>query len=278
MIACSRMYNLTPAIREAWDRVFVHAAEVSGVPLDIVAHAAPAPLDDLWTRNDMGAVFMCGWPFATAEPRPVPICAPVPAAPHYGGEAVYFTCLAVRRDSGFATVEDTFGGRIAWTAENSHSGFNALRHHLLRFRTPERPILYRESVGPLVTPAAAIGSVMEGKADLAPVDSFVWDLLARHAPERIAGLRIVDRTAPAPFPPIVASPGIAADAAERLGAAFTVMAAEPGIRPVLDFLLLKGFAAVNSAAYDITRRRAEEAAGPSGTAVRFGGRRASSLT
>jgi len=72
MIACSRMYNVTPAVREAWDRAFEHAARVSGVPLEIVAHAAPAPLDELWARDDMGSVLMCGWPFAEADPQPHP--------------------------------------------------------------------------------------------------------------------------------------------------------------------------------------------------------------
>ena len=259
MIACSRMYNAAPAVRAAWDAVFARVAEVSGVALDIVAHPAPALLDELWARDDMGAVLMCGLPFATARPRPVPVAVPVPAPAHYGGRAVYFTRLAVRADSAFETVEDTFGGRIAWTVENSYSGHVAPRHHLGRFRGPGRPGLYREAVGPLVTPAAAMASVIEGRADIAPVDAFVWDLLARHAPERIAALRVVGATDPAPFPPIVASPGIAPEAARRLAAAFAGMAAEPAMRPVLDRLLLEGFAAPDPAAYDLTRRRAEEA-------------------
>lgn len=256
MIACSRMYNVAPAVREAWDRAFEHVAAVSGVPLEIVAHAAPAPLDELWARDDLGAALMCGWPFATAEPRPVPIAVPLPAPPHYGGEPVYFSCLVVRRDSAFASVEDTFGGRVAWTVENSYSGFAALRHHLRRYRTPDRPDPFREWVGPLVTPSAAIDSVLEGRADLAPVDSFVWDLLDRHAPGRIAGLRVVGRTAAAPFPPIVASPGIEPEAARRLGESFAAMGREDSMRPVLDRLLLNGFAEVDAAAYDITRQRA----------------------
>lgn len=259
MIACSRMYNVAPAVRAAWDRVFAHAAEVSGVPLEVVAHPAPAPLEELWTRPDLGAAFMCGLPFAIADPRPVPLAVPVPAPAHYGGEPVYFSRLAVRGDSRFETVEDTFGGRVAWTVENSYSGYVALLHHLRRYRAPDRPTLYREAVGPLVTPAAAIEAVIEGNADVAPVDAFVWDLLSLHAPERIAGLRIVDSTVPAPFPPIVASPGIAPEAARRLGAAFESMAEDSAMRPVLDGLLLKGFAAVDPAAYEVTRRRAEAA-------------------
>ena len=40
---------------------------------------------------------MCGWPFAAADPQPVPIAVPLPAPLHYGGKPVYFTCLVVRR-------------------------------------------------------------------------------------------------------------------------------------------------------------------------------------
>lgn len=256
MIACSRMYNVAPAVRAAWAEVFAHVGELSGVHLDIVAHPAPAPLEELWTRPDLGAAFMCGLPFATADPQPVPLAVPVPAPEHYGGKPVYFSRLVVRRDSRFETVEDTLGGRVAWTVENSYSGYVALFDHLRRFCTPDRPTLFRETVGPLVTPAAAIAAVIEGRADLAPVDAFVWDLLALHAPERIAGLRIVDSTVPAPFPPIVASPEILPEAARRLGAAFQSMDGEPAMRPVLDGLLLKGFAAVDPAAYEVTRQRA----------------------
>ena len=39
------------------------------------------------------------------------------------------------------------------------------------------------------------------------------------------------------------------------------MDSEPAMRPVLDGLLLKGFAAVDPAAYEVTRRRAEAAPG-----------------
>src|SRR6218665_3423610 len=77
-IACSRMYNLSPAIRGAWDDLFGWLGRESGTDLQIVAHAAPAPLSELWNRPDMGAVFMCGFPFSQMpeEARPVALAAP----------------------------------------------------------------------------------------------------------------------------------------------------------------------------------------------------------
>lgn len=60
LIACSRMYNVSAGVRARWDDLFVWLGGQAGVELDIVAHASPAPLSELWERPDMGAVFMCG--------------------------------------------------------------------------------------------------------------------------------------------------------------------------------------------------------------------------
>lgn len=258
-IACSRMYNVTPEARAAWNAIFEWAASRSGVPLEVIEHAAPAPLDDLWARDDMGCVFMCGWPWAMADPRPRLIAAPVPAAPRYDGRPVYFTDLVVRADSDYRTLADTFGGRLAWTIDTSHSGYNALRHHLLRYRTAARADLYAESIGPLVSPIGALRSVIDGAADVAPLDSLCLELLQRHAPERVAALRVIETTEPAPAPPLVASPDADPDECARLAGALASAHEDAALRPALDHALVERFAAVTPELYDVTLARADEA-------------------
>ena len=54
LIANARMYAVTPAVREAWQRLFDWMAGTSGVPLEYIDHAAPAPLETLWAREDLG--------------------------------------------------------------------------------------------------------------------------------------------------------------------------------------------------------------------------------
>ena len=250
LVACARMYNLTPAIAAAWSELFQHMSAASGVPLRVIDHPPPASLDALWRRTDLGCTFMCGWPFAMAGPQPLTVAAPVPRPPRYGGEAVYHSDLVVRRDSPYQCLEDTFGGRIGWTVENSHSGFNAARHHLLAFRRPERPSLYRESIGPLVTPRAAIRAVLDDVVDVAAIDGYALDLLRRHAPEETAELRVMATTAPAPVPPLVASPG-EANAAARLKEAFLTVHEELAAESLLDTLLLERFTGVNAAHYQL---------------------------
>ena len=107
LIACSRMYNAAPGVKAAWDRLFAFVGERSGIALEIIDHEAPAPLEALWRRPDLGCAFMCGWPFAMAERQPRIVCAPVPQPPRYGGKPVDVTDFVVRADSGFETLEDT---------------------------------------------------------------------------------------------------------------------------------------------------------------------------
>ena len=70
LAANARMYSVTPAVKAAWQELFAWVAKESGVPLAYLDHAAPAPLEDLWTRGDLGAAFMCGFPFASAAAKP----------------------------------------------------------------------------------------------------------------------------------------------------------------------------------------------------------------
>jgi len=63
-IANARMYAVTPAVEEAWRALLTQVAEDAGVLLHYVDYPAPQPLEHLWARADLGAVFMCGFPVA----------------------------------------------------------------------------------------------------------------------------------------------------------------------------------------------------------------------
>ena len=257
MIACSRMYDVAPGAAAAWRTLLEWTARRAGVDMTVIDHPFPAPLEDLWERTDLGCAFMCGWPWAERARPPRLLAAPVPAAPRYGGRPVYFTDFVVRDDSPYRTLADTFGGRIAYTVETSHSGWNAARHHLLRYRTPARPTLYREVRGPYISGRRVAPAVLGGEVDVGPMDSYFLDLLRRHAPDVVAGLRVIESTAPAPIPPLVAAPDADADACGRVTAA--LLEAHGELKPVLDELLLARFAAVSPDDYRVTRDRAREA-------------------
>lgn len=65
-VANARMYSVNPAVAGAWKSMFGWLSEQSGVQLDVIDHAFPAPLSELWSRADIACVFMCGFPFLHA--------------------------------------------------------------------------------------------------------------------------------------------------------------------------------------------------------------------
>src|SRR6204780_4200090 len=201
----ARMYAVTPEVEALWRSLLSNVADDAGVALDYVPYPAPQPLEALWSRPDLGAVFMCGYPIALKLAAVVPIAAPIPKAAWAAGRAVYRTDLIVRRDAPYRTLEDTFGARAGWTVTHSQAGFNAFRHHLLAYRTPERATLYGEMHGNLITARRVIGGGREGGGDVGPPDAY-WHLLIRqHAPQLTVGVRVLASTALAPMPAFVAA-------------------------------------------------------------------------
>jgi ABC-type phosphate/phosphonate transport system substrate-binding protein len=245
----ARMYAVTPAVEAAWRALLEHVTRDADVELDYVAYPAPQPLEELWARADLGAVLMCGFPLALRLAQVAPLAAPIPRAPWAGGRPLYRTDLIVRAAAPYRTLEDTFGGRSGWTVEHSHSGFNAWRHHLLAYRTAQRPALYREMRGNLVTARNVLDAVREGRIDVGPLDAYWHLLIARHAPELTAGVRTLTSTAAAPMPAFVAAAGAAPELLARLRAAFAAAATRPWFAALAERLLLEGFAPVNENSY-----------------------------
>jgi ABC-type phosphate/phosphonate transport system substrate-binding protein len=248
----ARMYAVTPEVEDAWRGLLERITAEAGVALRYVSYPAPKPMEDLWRRPDLGCVFMCGYPIALKLAPVVPIASPIPCADWAGGRAVYRSDLIVRADAPYATLEDTFGGRAGWTVAHSHSGFNAFRHHLLGFRMQERPRLYREMVGDLVTAQAILDGVRGGRIDIGPLDAY-WHLLIRkHRPQLTEAVRILTSTDVAPMPAFVGSASVSAELIASLKGAFAAASNRPWFTEFAEVLLLDGFAVVDEADFAAT--------------------------
>jgi len=263
MIASARMYAWSPSLASAWRRLLEWVGTTARVDLAVIDQSGPTSLDELWARDDMGCVFMCGYPWALRRERPALLASPVPSPPRYGGRAVYVTDFIVRADSPYKTLGDTFGGAIAYSAETSHSGYNAPRFHLLSHVTPGRHAFYRKVLGPYIRQRPCLDAVVAGDADVAAIDGYAVDLLRRHDSGATAHIRVVETTAPAPSPPLVASAGIDAAARERLIEALVGAHRSVEARALLDDLLLLRFDRVSPGDFDIflERERAARDAG-----------------
>lgn len=259
LIANARMYSVAPKASASWRALLRWVIARASVDVKVIEHSYPIPISDLWARPDLGCVFMCGWPFAERAPRLRILAAPVPSPARYGGKPVYFSDLVVRAESPYQSIEDTFGARVAYTVEDSHSGYNALRHHLLAYRTPARPTLYAERIGPLVTPKRVLEAIREGDADIGPVDSYAHDLLRAHDPEAASGVRVIATTAATPIPLLVASPDVSDEIVARLRDALLAVGGAPDLAGLRATLLLSKFETVRAEDYEVARERARAA-------------------
>lgn len=249
LVANARMYSVAPAAAAAWKELFGWLASASGVDLVAIDHGFPLPLADLWARDDLAAGFMCGFPFVRSDVPLVPVAAPVPNRGPRAGQPAYASHLIVAVSSALWTIEDTFGGRVGYTVEDSHSGYNALRHHLLPYRAAKGRALYRESIGELFTPRRVVDALLAGTIDVGPLDSYAYELLAHHEPDLVARIRIVATTESAPIPFLVASPEVAPELVASLRAALLRFADVPDGADLRGRLCLSGFASVDRSDY-----------------------------
>jgi len=259
MITSLRMYSVAPGAAHAWRSLFGRVFADVGVDIEFITHRWPEPIDALWKMPDLCCDFMCGWPFSRGEPPMQPIAAPVPAPPRYEGLPRYCSEFLVRESSGWTTLEETFGQRVGWMAENSQSGFNAPRAYLSRYVSSDRGALYSESIGPLGSPVRTLKALRSAQVDVVALDSFLLDLLRRHDPAKLSGIRCVATTPWTPIPPLVAAPEISADVVEKLRAHLVRLHTLAVYDALLDDALLLRFAEHDADSYASLEAMAKDA-------------------
>jgi ABC-type phosphate/phosphonate transport system substrate-binding protein len=258
-VANARMYSVNAGAASAWKELFEWLAQESHVDLGVIDHKFPAPLAELWSRPDLGCAFMCGFPYKLAKHPPRPVAAPVPLGAPAKGAPVYATRLVVRADSTFQSLQDTFGGRLGYTVEDSHSGYNALRHHLLPYRRQRGADLYRASIGPLTTPRRVIEALVADEIDVGPLDSYALDLMVHHEPETAKQIRIIATTDPAPIPFLVASQECPDEVVMSLQTGLLKFGDVPACAGLRERLCLQGFAPIVIEDYELMLRWDAEA-------------------
>lgn len=254
------MYNATPRSAAAWRALFARVHADAGLEIEIVDHKWPQPIDELWSREGLCGAFMCGWPFVRAAVAMQAIAAPVPIPTRYEGLPRYCSEFLVREESGWTSLEETFGHRFGWMAANSQSGFNAPRACLSRFVSASRPSLYAEAVGPLGAPAHALAALTERKVDVIALDSFYLDLLRQHDPARLAGMRCIATTGWTPIPLLVAAPEVGRDVVTHLRSRLLGLHERAPYVPLLAEAGVRRFARPDVASYAVLESMAREAA------------------
>lgn len=259
MIANARMYSISAEAAGLWRALLERIIARAGLSIEVIDHGAPAPLEDLWRRTDQAAVFMCGLPYSRSESRPLLVAAPVPSPPEFESLPQYWSEFVVRRDSGLASLADTFGTRIAFTVPGSQSGYVAALTYFVwlpeALAALRRRPLFAEVVAPTITPLGALTAVVQGTADVAPIDAYALRLLRRYRTDLTDQVRTVARTVATPIPPLVASP-VPEAVLGPLRAAFRSAHQHAAETTLMAQLLLQGFTQPDPSSYAALRQAA----------------------
>lgn len=258
----ARMYSVSDSAKADWRALLTWVVRRCGLDWQALDHDPPAPLSALWSRDDLGMVMMCGLPFALSQPRPQLIAAPLPSPQRYGARPVYFSDFVVRADTSWTSLQDSFGGILGYTIPESMSGGVAPYHHLMELRQAHGRRLFAGAVGDLLNGRGVIEAVLAGRADVGALDSYYLDLLRQHEPALAARVRVVASTSAQPIPPLVATAALSDGQLSALRDALMATASAPEIAPLMQRLLLSGFAIVDGSNYDHLGAMAVTCTGP----------------
>jgi ABC-type phosphate/phosphonate transport system substrate-binding protein len=214
------MYAITAPLRDANRRFLEHfVADLKRLgwpePVQIV-DADFAHIDDHWLDPHLLLSQTCGYPLMTRLHGKVSLL----ALPCYRAEGFsdgqYRSRLIVAQHSPFATLADLRGAVAAINGTDSHSGMNALRHTLAPFNDSGTFLREVRVSGSHVN---SIEYVRNGRADIAAIDPVTWAHLLDEEPQRLAEIRTLGWTAPAPGLPLIGSHALSTEQTALIRAA-----------------------------------------------------------
>ncbi len=153
---------------------------------------------DRFVSGELDAAWVCGLLGSRLLASGLP--GRIVAAPVFEGRSrpVYQSVVVARVDSGFASLADVAGATLAVNDYGSWSGWHGLVEHLQSHRRSIDLFSSQVETGGHVRSVAA---VQHRDADVAAIDHSVWDWMKNNG--NTDGLVAIDRTSPAPAPPII---------------------------------------------------------------------------
>ncbi|KAF1010477.1 MAG: hypothetical protein GAK32_01476 [Pseudomonas fluorescens] len=159
----------------------------------------------LWRSPELLLSQTCGYPLMTELRGQVRLIGrPRYELPH-SSAGHHCSLLLTREDNDREALADFAGSRGVINGHDSNSGMNLLRERLAPLQQGGR---FFASVRISGAHRESLRWLREDRADLAAIDSVTYDYLARFAPEEVAGLRIVTRSAPSPTLPYIGATGL----------------------------------------------------------------------
>src|SRR5476651_468223 len=195
------MYVAPQQVQQANERWLSRILERLGVLRRTAGHL---DLRALWRAPELLLTQTCGYQLMTELRGQVQVLGrPRYELPH-SSAGTHCSLLLTRDDNPRTALADFYNSRGVINGHDSNSGMNLLRERLAPLQQGGR---FFAEVGISGAHRESLRWLHEGRADLAAIDSVTFDYLARFAPQEVAGLRIVTRSAPSPTLPYISALG-----------------------------------------------------------------------
>ncbi len=229
-------------------------------PVEFVRTRSYQEVMERLRAEELEFAWICGYPFVQRrEPEFISLL----AVPIFRGAPRYRSYTIVHQDSRFRDLNALQDQVFAYSDPNSNSGYLYPRFALVeRGYRPER--FFRRTFF-TYNHAETVQAVAERVADGGAVESYIWEMLSRAAPEMTARTRVIERSPSFAFPPIVSHVAVSPLLRERMRSALMGMGQDEEGRALLAELALDGFGEYPPALFDDIRamaRRVDEARRP----------------
>lgn len=240
---------------EFYRRVTTYLGQTTGLPTELVASLPPTEQEARVRQEQIQVVFTCGLPYVKKADHHPPLlrllAAPVPVAPRYQDRPLYFSDVVVRATSPYQTFASLRGTVFAYNEIHSFSGYMLPCYHLI---TLDQPKEFFRRATPTGSHARSMDWVERGWADVAAIDSVIFDMEIAQRPQRAAVFRVVARLGPCPMPPVAAVSGLADHFFQPLRQALLTMHTDPSGQAILREAGMRRFAPVTDRDYYPIRR------------------------
>lgn len=170
-------------------------------------------LRSLWLAPELLVSQTCGYPLMTQLRGQVRVIGRPRYELAHSSQGEHCSLLLTQADNPRSTLADFYNSRGVINGHDSNSGMNLLRERLAPWQRDGR---FFASVAISGAHRESLRWLRENHADLAAIDSVTYDYLARFAPDEVAGLRLVTRSAPSPTLPYIGPLGLSDVQVERI--------------------------------------------------------------
>ncbi|MDB5816900.1 MAG: phosphate transporter substrate-binding protein [Rhizobacter sp.] len=244
------MYDADRPAVDAWWRAIAAALHARGFADAPQALEWPAVLDAHWREPALLLSQTCGYCIVADLEHAVQVVGAFRYIAPGNAGICYRSELVVREEHAADRLED-FEGRIAvYNEADSYSGWHSLRSLVAPLGGVERFFGGTVASG---AHRASLAMLQRGQADIAAIDCVTLAGLRRHAPQLVAGLRVIGHTALAPGCPLITSRHTSPADLAALRRALTAVTSDPALEGVRDALFIGGFEACGAQPWERMR-------------------------